>query len=917
MVVRDDLRDKLKALRKKEGSRKRRWRRAKARGQFLKDPFKVSKDLLSPKDKTPLNVDKSVIDSYVNEVASDPGRKVELGELNGLPEVRVVKEFNTNKFKFGQLKAIIRKTRNSSAPGPNKIPYKVYKKCPKITYFLFKIMKSIETTKIPPLKWRISDGVFIPKVDKPNANDIADYRQIALLNVEGKLFWSMVSKRLYQFLVDDNKFIKTSMQKGSIRGMAGCWEHTSLVWSTMKNAKLNVNDLAALWLDLANAYGSVPHKLIEFAMVRYQVPEEWRDLLLAYYDGLWGRSSSGTTSSEWVRYEKGIFAGCTVSVVLFLMAFNVILEYVEADPVERYTFDGIPIEVLRGFMDDISIVTTSVPHARKALARTDRALKWARMKLKPPKSRSLVLKDGLLQKLEPFSVDGSVIPGLHTKPLRTLGRVFTCDLNDREALVTMKEKFFESLRKIDKSLFTGFMKAWALVHILVPQIQWDIMIFDISLKLVEELERKQCMYIRKWLGFARHLTNVALFSKDVPIILPLKSLVEVFKTTKVRSYLQLKYSSDESVAVHAKPHVGKTWSALTAIEDAESSLHNDKIMGDKRGGGADIPVRAGIGFVEHKVCVEPEGSAGHRKDIIGKVKEQQNEELKIKAVRQSVQGAWLSWTDFIKRDVSWKYAFTADSKLLKFCIGVTYNTKGTPNNLALWGLIEKAECKLCHQDSCGLRHILSGCVFALTQGRYDFRHNCVLRKIAHGIQDFLQNKKVVSKGIKQIHFVRSSDEPVVKKKRKPTLGILHQAADFVMTVDLDKRLKFPEHIAVSVKRPDIVIYSNLLKTVVLVELTCGCEERFAASNEIKEIRYGEGSTLWTSCVENGWTVIHFPVEVGARGYAAKSLAACLRRLGLNGRRSKVIIDEAANEALRCSFWIWVARNDKDWCTGGT
>ena len=30
----------------------------------------------------------------------------------------------------------------------------------------------------------------------------------------------------------------------------------------------------------------------------------------------------------WYRYEKGIFAECTISVILFLAAFNVILECV-------------------------------------------------------------------------------------------------------------------------------------------------------------------------------------------------------------------------------------------------------------------------------------------------------------------------------------------------------------------------------------------------------------------------------------------------------------------------------------------------------------------------------------------------------------------------------------------------------------
>ena len=145
------------------------------------------------------------------------------------------------------------------------------------------------------------------------------------------------------------------------------------------------------------------------------------------------------------------------------------------------------------------------------------------------------------------------------------------------------------------------------------------------------------------------------------------------------------------------------------------------------------------------------------------------------------------------------------------------------------------------------------------------------------------------------------------------LGILHQATDFVMEVDLEKRLKFPEHIAAAeLKRPDIVIYSNSLKIVVLVELTCPCEERFEESQLAKDDRYGEGSDLWNKCVGNGWKVVLFPVEVGARGYAAKSLSSCLLKLGLSRLRKNTVIREAAEEALRCSFWIWIGREDKEW-----
>ena len=256
---------------------------------------------------------------------------------------------------------------------------------------------------------------------------------MAWLDVEGKIYWSLIANRLYSYLVEDNNYIKTESQKGSIKGMAGCWEHTSMVWSALKEAKSARSRLAMLWLDLANAYGTVPHKLIEFALRRYHVPDRWVRLILNYYDGLWGRSSSSGSYSDWFCYEKGIFAGCTLSVILFLMSFNVFMEYVELGNMDQFSIKGNLIEVLRGFMDDLSILTTTVPMLNMALERTNKALNWARMQLKPSKSRSLVMQRGKVLDIEPFFVDGTKIPGLQKEPLRTLGRVYDCSISDKSA----------------------------------------------------------------------------------------------------------------------------------------------------------------------------------------------------------------------------------------------------------------------------------------------------------------------------------------------------------------------------------------------------------------------------------------------------------------------------------------------------
>ena len=67
----------------------------------------------------------------------------------------------------------------------------------------------------------------------------------------------------------------------------GCWKHKSLVWVELKTAKSDKSDIVAVWLDIANAYGSVPHQLIFFALEPYGVSQHWIKIFKLRYGGLW------------------------------------------------------------------------------------------------------------------------------------------------------------------------------------------------------------------------------------------------------------------------------------------------------------------------------------------------------------------------------------------------------------------------------------------------------------------------------------------------------------------------------------------------------------------------------------------------------------------------------------------------------
>ena len=81
----------------------------------------------------------------------------------------------------------------SSQPGPNQIPYKVYKKCPGVVNYIFRIMFIAVRDKVIPLNWSVSDRIMISKMQNPRRSNLANYRQITLGNVEGKLFWSLIA----------------------------------------------------------------------------------------------------------------------------------------------------------------------------------------------------------------------------------------------------------------------------------------------------------------------------------------------------------------------------------------------------------------------------------------------------------------------------------------------------------------------------------------------------------------------------------------------------------------------------------------------------------------------------------------------------------------------------------------------------
>ena len=130
---------------------------------------------------------------------------------------------------------------------------------------------------------------------------------------------------------------------------------------------------------------------------------------------------------------------------------------------------------------------------------------------------------------------------------------------------------------------------------------------------------------------------------------------------------------------------------------------------------------------------------------------------------------------------------------------------------------------------CTTSHVLCACKVGLSQGRFYFRHDNVLRIVISNKRSSIKTIKSSVPSSKQplkIKFVKRGTK--VKTKNSSPSGILHQASDWVLLEDLDGTFSFPPHIAFTELRPDITIFSNKLKRVTLIELTRPCEENIEA-----------------------------------------------------------------------------------------
>ena len=218
-----------------------------------------------------------------------------------------------------------------------------------------------------------------------------------------------------------NKYVDSSFQKAFSPTVPGCTKHP-LMSSILAEAHSNHKSVAICWLDLANAYGSVHHSLIDFSLRYYYAPPQF----LATVKDLYTSLSAKVTTADWetpvIPLHKGVYQGDPLAVVIFNTVMNILLDTISLRLDLGYQFSNSShrINILQ-YADDTCLVADSPASCQHLLDTTAAWLQWSGMEAKIPKCQCLSMKGSSGKLADPHvTLSGVPIP-FSTHPVGFLG----------------------------------------------------------------------------------------------------------------------------------------------------------------------------------------------------------------------------------------------------------------------------------------------------------------------------------------------------------------------------------------------------------------------------------------------------------------------------------------------------------------
>lgn len=388
---------------------------------------------------------------------------------------------------------------DSGSPDIWGLNYEIFKNIPLLYPYLLEHFNRMVYIEELSSEWKES-LIFFEK--KPGKKDtlLESVRPFAKFLIVVRIYHRLLSDKMLNF-VEDNDIVNRHLQKGNYRSFSGVQENVRIVKELITDANKNEKALSMLFLDIKNAYGTIKQEVIMHALEQYNFPFQFVDYVKRFYNNNQVRLTVNNKESEILDWNVGIFQGCSLSNILFIVSINLILDEIEHKFNESgYQYNDRNI-ILMSFVDDIVLVTHDREKLMRIYGQIEHLLNVFGFKLNYKKLRLLEVNQPEL----PLEINGVKINKLDENPndFKYLGSYIT-STEDKSVLVERYcqdlENVFQKIdnMKINDQPISNLQKFESYKIHIIPKIRWIYVNENLSkadYKAIEELENK---YIMKW-----------------------------------------------------------------------------------------------------------------------------------------------------------------------------------------------------------------------------------------------------------------------------------------------------------------------------------------------------------------------------------------------------------------------------------
>jgi hypothetical protein len=250
----------------------------------------------------------------------------------------------------------------NTAPGNDGVEYRHLRAMDPRGLVLEAMYDAVWRIGIPPC-WKKSKTVPIFK--KGSTDDFSNFRPISLLPTAYKIFSCIINDRICDAAVSSGWL--SHEQKGFLPGVNGVAEHTQLLQVAIEHSKEKKQTLVVAWLDLQNAFGSIPHLYLQELFQSLPIPAKLRTVLIDIYANNVLGFSADDEAIE-VRPTAGVRQGDALSTTVFNLAAEPIIRAAKSNVNSGYSCFRQTLKVT-AFADDIAVVADNTPAMQKALDR--------------------------------------------------------------------------------------------------------------------------------------------------------------------------------------------------------------------------------------------------------------------------------------------------------------------------------------------------------------------------------------------------------------------------------------------------------------------------------------------------------------------------------------------------------------------